>query len=116
MLNVVIGYIILAVGGSTLIKYGGLSKVAALFTLPVVNVQISITTLVGILFYGLSFAIYILLLNRFDLSFISPVTIGVVYVLLMLTAVFVFGEQFTILKTIGCALILAGVLLVLTQK
>ena len=109
-------YVIFAVGGSTLIKYGGLSKVATLFTLPVVNVNFSLVSLFGIVFYGFSFVLYILLLNKFDLSFISPVTIGIVYVLLMVTASVVFGEQFTVVKTIGCAMILAGILLVLSAK
>ncbi len=112
----IIGYVLFAVGGSTLIKYGGLSKVTSLITLPIVNVNISLISILGILCYGLSFVLYIFLLNKFDLSFISPITIGVVYVLLMITAVLVFNEQFTILKTIGCALILAGIMLVLTSK
>lgn len=109
-------YVIFAVGGSTLIKYGGLSKVVSLFTIPIVHVSISLVSLLGILCYGLSFGLYILLLNKFDLSFISPVTIGVVYVLLMITAVIVFSEQFTLPKIIGCILILVGIILVLMSK
>ena len=109
-------YIVFAVGGSTLIKYGGLSKIVSLFTIPFVNVQISIISLLGIICYGLSFLFYVLLLNKFDLSFISPVTVGAVYVLLMTTAVIVFGEQFTALKTVGCVLILAGIMMVVVSK
>ena len=112
----IIGYVIFAVGGSTLIKYGGLTKVVSLITLPIVNVNISLISILGILSYGLSFVLYVLLLNKFDLSFISPITIGVVYVLLMITAVVIFNEQFTLLKTVGCALILAGIMLVLATK
>lgn len=109
-------YVAFAVGGSTLIKYGGLSKAAALFTIPFVNVHMSLVSFLGIVFYGLSFLLYILLLNKFDLSFISPVTVGLVYVLLMVTAAIIFKEDFTIVKTIGCALILAGILLIVTTS
>ena len=109
-------YVVFAVGGSTLIKYGGISKATALFTLPVVNVHMSLVSFLGIVFYGLSFLLYILLLNKFDLSFISPVTVGLVYVLLMVTAAIIFKEDFTIVKTIGCALILAGILLIVTTS
>lgn len=109
----VILYIIFAVGGSTLIKYGGISKIASLFTVPVVNVSISIISLLGIICYGLSFLFYIFLLNKLELSLLSPITIGVVYVMLMITAVIVFHEQFTPAKIIGCVLILIGVMLVL---
>lgn len=109
-------YVIFAVGGSTLIKYGGLAKVASLIVLPIVHVSVSLVTLLGIACYGLSFFFYILLLNKFDLSFISPLTVGIVYVLLMATAVVVFNEQFTVLKTIGCTLILVGILLIVATS
>lgn len=112
----VILYAIFAVGGSTLIKYGGLAKVTALFTVPIVNVSVSPISILGILCYGASFILYVFLLNRLPLSFVSPVTIGLVYVLLMITAVLVFGEQMTTIKIIGCGLILAGILLVLAAK
>lgn len=110
----IILYIILAVAGSTLIKYGG--KMASSFTLPLVNVHISLISVFGIFCYGLSFLFYVLLLNKFDLSFISPVTIGLVYVLLMITAVIFFKENFTIVKVMGCLLIIVGVLLITLKK
>lgn len=109
-------YVIFAVGGSTLIKYGSLSKAAAIFTIPLVNVGMTLTSLIGVLCYGLSFALYIILLTKFDLSFISPVTIGLVYVLLMITAAFFFQEQFTLLKITGCMIILIGIFMILSGK
>jgi len=112
----IIMYVFFAVGGSTLIKYGSLPKVSSFITLPIVNVSLSLVTIFGILCYGLSFVLYIFLLSKFDLSFISPITIGIVYVLLMITALVIFGEQFTLLKTIGCAVILAGILMIVTGK
>lgn len=118
MMNVIliILYVIFAVGGSTLIKYGAITKAVALFTVPIVNVGLTLASFFGIIFYGLSFILYIILLSRFDLSFISPVTVGLVYVLLMLTAAFVFQESFTLLKITGCAIILAGILMILSGK
>lgn len=109
-------YVLFAVGGSTLIKYGGLAKVTSLIVLPIAHVSISLITILGILAYGISFLLYILLLNKFDLSFISPLTIGIVYVLLMGTAVVIFNESFTMLKTIGCTLILVGIFLILLKR
>lgn len=118
MINIllIVLYVVFAVGGSTLIKYGSLEKVGAVFTLPVVNASFSLVSFFGIICYGLSFLLYILLLSKFDLSFISPVTVGIVYVLLMVTAVVVFKEHFTVLKTIGCVIILAGILMIVANK
>jgi drug/metabolite transporter (DMT)-like permease len=109
-------YVIFAVSGSTLIKYGSLSKVASFVTVPIIHMSLSLVTILGVLCYGLSFLLYIFLLTKFDLSFISPLTIGLVYVLLMFTAVIIFGEQFTLLKSVGCAIILAGILMIVSGK
>lgn len=118
MLNIIliVLYVIFAVGGSTLIKYGAITKAAALLTVPIVNVGLTLVSLLGIICYGLSFVLYIILLSKFDLSFISPVTVGLVYVLLMLTAAFFFQEQFTLLKITGCMIILAGILMIISGK
>ena len=109
-------YVLFAVGGSTLIKYGGIAKISTLFIIPFVNTMVTWVSLLGIVCYGVSFIVYIILLSKFDLSVLSPVTIGFVYVLLMVTSVLVFHEQFTIMKIIGCVLVLVGVMLVVINK
>lgn len=109
-------YVIFAVTGSTLLKYGGLEHIKTLFTVPFVNINISLVTLIGFICYGLSFLIYTVLLNKFDLSFISPLTVALVYILLMITAFVIFKEPITITKIIGCSLILIGILLMIKGK
>lgn len=109
-------YIIAAVAGSTLIKYGSEINAKSLFVIPVVNMSISLITLLGIAAYGLSFLLYIVLLTRFELSFISPLLIAFVYVLLMITAFVIFKEAFTTLKILGCSLILIGIILIMLKQ
>lgn len=117
MLNVflMIAYVLMAVSGSTLIKYGSLEGTRHLFTIPFINMGVSLASLFGILTYGISFFLYIILLTRFDLSFVSPLLIAFVYVLLMFTAFVIFKESFTFYKTLGCSLILIGVILVILK-
>lgn len=109
-------YVIFAVVGSTLLKYGGLEHVKGLFTVPFVDITISFVTLIGIVCYGLSFLLYIILLNKFDLSFISPLTVSLVYLLLMVTAFVIFKEPVTIQKIVGSSLILLGIIMIVTNK
>ena len=108
-------YVVFAVGGSTLLKYGGLEHVKTLFTVPFVNINISWITLIGFLCYGISFILYTILLNKFELSFISPLTVALVYIFLMITAFVVFKEPVTAAKIIGCSLILVGILFMLKK-
>lgn len=109
-------YVIFAVSGSTLIKYGGLSGIKTLFSLPIVNINISLITFIGVICYGLSFIFYTILLNKFELSFISPLTVALVYILLMLTAFLIFKEPINTIKLVGCGLILIGILLMIKGK
>ena len=115
MLNffLIASYVIFAVAGSTLIKYGGLEKFSTLFKVPFTEISISWVTLFGIIAYGVSFVLYTILLNKFDLSFISPLTVSLVYILLMITAVIIFKEPMNSYKVIGCIVVLVGILLIL---
>lgn len=109
-------YILFSVSGSTLLKFGSSSVVKSLFTLPIVNMNISVYTFFGFILYGLSFLFYTILLSKFDLSFISPLTVGLVYVLLMVTAFVFFREQITVYKIVGSSMILLGVLMIVIKK
>ena len=109
-------YIIFSVSGSTLLKFGSSESVKSLITVPFINMSVSGFTILGFFFYGLSFVFYTILLSKFDLSFISPVTVGLVYVLLMITAFVFFKEQITGFKLLGSSLILIGVLLMIVKK
>lgn len=106
-------YVIFAVTGSTLLKYGGLSKVEKLFTVPIVNMNVSLVTLIGFICYGISFLLYTILLNKYDLSFISPLTVALVYIFLMITAFVIFKEPMNIYKITGSLVILVGILLMI---
>ena len=67
-------YVVFAVVGSTLLKAGASAE--ELFTVPLINLPVSLITLFGILSYGVSFVLYTVLLSRLELSFVSPVTVG----------------------------------------
>ena len=112
----IILYVIFAVSGSTLLKYGGLEHIKVLFTVPIVNMRVSWITFIGFICYGISFLFYTILLNKFELSFISPLTVALVYILLMITAFIIFKEPITSTKIIGCSLILIGILLMIKGK
>ena len=109
-------YVIFAVGGSTLLKLGGLDKFKAFITIPFVNVNVSSVTLIGFICYGISFLVYTVLLNKYNLSFISPLTVALVYILLMITAFVIFKEPITLMKIGGSILILIGIILMILSK
>ena len=109
-------YVVFAVTGSSLLKFGAGESAKKLFVLPLVNMSVSIQTIIGFFAYGISFLLYTILLSKFDLSFISPITVGIVYVALMITAFVFFKEPLTIYKIIGSSLILLGILFMIIKK
>jgi drug/metabolite transporter (DMT)-like permease len=105
-------YFLFACTGMVLIKMGGQPAQNTLFSLPVLNLNISIMSLVGFLFYALSFILFASLLGKYELSFLNPMTIGITSILIFISAVVFFGEVLSFGKLAGLAFILIGVFII----
>lgn len=102
-------YFFFACAGMVLVKMGGKLANGTMFTLPILNLNISPLSLLGFTFYVFSFFLFATLLTRYELSFINPVMIGVVSILIFILAAIFFGETITLAKILGLAFILLGV-------
>lgn len=65
----------------------------------------------GIALYGTSFLIYTYLISKYDLGYIIPLTTAFVYIAIFFASFMIFKEAFTVVKILGIALILGGVIL-----
>ena len=61
--------------------------------------------------YVCSFLIYMGLVSKIQLSYLAPISTGVVYVLTLAAALFIFHEPVTVLKMAGVFLVLCGIIL-----
>jgi uncharacterized membrane protein len=68
-------------------------------------------TYIGAISYGLSFLVWMLLLRKYDLSFLRPL-VGFGYIITSLLAWIILKEKVTVTRWIGIGLIVAGVYLV----
>jgi drug/metabolite transporter (DMT)-like permease len=109
-ITIFILYFIFACAGMVYIKLGSAQN--ALFTIPGLDLKISLLSILGFVFYGLSFLLYAALLTKYDLSFLNPITIGIVSILIFICAIIIFGESISFAKIIGLSLILMGVFIV----
>jgi multidrug transporter EmrE-like cation transporter len=64
----------------------------------------------------MSFLLYIYLISKNDLGFIIPLTTALVYVVVFIGSFFVFHEAFTMMKIMGIALIITGVIFLNLQR
>jgi len=67
--------------------------------------------LLGLIFYGLSAFLWIVVLSEFDLSIAYPI-LGLTYILVLLLSLFFLGESLSILKVTGTLFVLFGVALI----
>lgn len=103
-------YIILTISGLILMKYGqntgsiAIEQGSILFS-------INWISFLGLVSYILSFLLYTRIVVKFDLSFIIPVTAGIVQVLTLAFGILLFKESITLLPIIGVALVIIGIVL-----
>ncbi|NCU29257.1 hypothetical protein EOM60_01455 [Candidatus Saccharibacteria bacterium] len=107
----IISYVLTTAGGLVLLKLGTsgagfISIIDGKFAL-----NISALTIIGILLYGISFLLYIILISKYSLGYIVPLTTALVYSLVFLASYFVFKEGFTAVKLLAIVLIMGGVIL-----
>lgn len=108
---IIAAYVLTTVSGLILLKLGttGSGLLSIVDGRP--SLTISGLTILGILFYGVSFLLYIILISKFSLGYIIPLTTAFVYILVFLASYFIFKEGFTLLKVVAISMIIGGVIL-----
>lgn len=108
-------YVIATAGGLVLLKLGTSSAGFVSVVDGKLIWNISLLTLLGIATYGVSFFLYIVLISKFNLGYIVPLTTALVYILVFTASYFIFKENFTIIKVVSIAMIVGGVILLNTS-
>ena len=108
-------YLLLSTLGMVFIKMGG-NNVNILFSKTIFSIQLSWISILGIVFYITSFILWIGILSKYNLSYISPIASGMAYVLIILFSKFILKENISLFQMIGIAVILIGVILMNIKK
>lgn len=104
----VVMYILLTIAGLVLMKIGGntgnikLEKDCFIFSM-------SFLSLLGFICYIASFLIFTNIVVKFELSYIMPVTAGLIQVLTLLSGYIVFKENVTFNGIVGVILVILGI-------
>ena len=107
-------YIALTTGGLFSLKLGGDSL--ALSFKDGISLKVGFLTTFGLLLYVCSFLLWQKLLVTYDLSYIVPLTTGVVQVIVLLLSYFFFKESMSIANIIGIILVIIGIVLISIKK
>lgn len=106
----VVMYVILTIAGLVLMKLG---QNTGSFLVNHGDVLFSINwiSLLGLISYILSFLLYTRIIVNFNLSFIVPVTAGIVQILTLIFGIIMFSETISALSIIGVTLVIAGIVI-----
>ena len=108
MINVILiaVYLCLTIAGVILFKMGTQKEFIVSISAGVFNLKMSLLSILGLVCYLCSF-----LLSKFDISYIVPVTTGIVQVATFILAVLIFKETVTTPKVAATILILIGIII-----
>ena len=107
-------YIALTTGGLFCLKSGGESLILSFKD--GISFKMGFITALGFLLYIGSFLLWQKLLATYDLSYIVPLTTGIVQVIVILLSYFVFKETISFMNIIGIAMVIIGVVLISIKK
>lgn len=109
-------YIIFSVSGLTLVKMGSDPGMKNSFVIPVIDMNVSMITLIGMFCYGISFCLYMGIISKFDIGIIVPIMNGIVNIMIILMAYFVLKEKLTVNMVVGALVIVAGIFIMNVKK
>lgn len=101
-------YLVLTLSGLILMKKGGNSGSLSVLD-GTANFKISVISLAGLFCYLCSFLLFTRIVIMFDLSYIMPICTGIVQVLTLVAAKFIFKENISTAGIIGASLVIIGI-------
>lgn len=108
-------YLIFSVSGIILVKIGGSNFSLNISKLDL-KIQIGWLSLLGMACYIFSFLLWMIIIPRYNLSFIVPVSVGLVQLLVLFAAVFLLKEKVNFLNILGVLTIIVGIVLMNIKK
>jgi len=109
-------YVVTTSLGLVILKLGAASGMPIQYSDNRLQFNLNPYTVGGLILYGISFALYVYLISKFDLGYIIPFAAAFVYIVIFVASYFVFKEAFTTTKVIGIALILGGIIFLNFKK
>lgn len=104
-------YVILSSSGLVLFKLGSMNPNISIniFNL---NLMFSFKTIIGILFYGCSFLLWLYLVNQMNLTLAMPLSVALVNTLVVIESCLFLKEKISVTQIIGIFIIICGVSLI----
>ncbi len=104
-------YVICSALGLILLKMGLSNKAIISYVSSCIEMRIPMLLLIGALLYIFSFLLNMLVISRFNLNFIYPISSGLIYILISILSVLLLKESINNIQIIGMGAILVGIII-----
>lgn len=105
-----IAYITMSVLGLTLFKMGS-THIKTNFSWTEFYLSVPPVALLGLLCYAIGFILWFYILSKVEMSYISPLAMGITTIAIFLVGVLMFKESVSITKIVGVGIIVTGVII-----
>ena len=102
-------YALFTVSALVLMRMGGGISIA--FLNASLSLSLPVKVIAGLVFYVLGFVVYVAIIPRLTFTRTFPILNGSVYILIVLSGIFIFREKITIQHLLGIGMILVGALI-----
>lgn len=106
----VIVYVILTLLGLVLMKFGGNTGTIN-FAQGDFSFSMNLVSLLGFVSYIASFLLFTNIVIKFELSYIMPITAGMIQVLTLISGYIIFNEEISLNGIIGVSLVIIGIII-----
>jgi multidrug transporter EmrE-like cation transporter len=108
-------YLLFTVSGLIFMKLGA-GNTNIQYSKSILNISLNIYIIIGLIAYMISFVMYIILLKKYNLSYIVPITTSLSYIAVLISGVLIFKERITPMNGVAVVLILIGVIILNVSK
>lgn len=105
-------YVVCTVAGLILYKYGANKEFGIMFSNGSLSIKINIISIIGLILYLISFILYIVILPKFDVTYILPIVSTATSILIFVSSIMFLNEPSNIVKWIGFVIMIVGVVIV----
>lgn len=111
----ILAYAVIGSLGMVLIRLGGINS-NLLCIQNNINISISITFIIGFLLYFISFSLFLIIIQKFNLIFFSPISYGIIFVITSIFSYFLLDEVISGIQYLGACIIIIGVIIISFSK
>lgn len=108
-------YAVIGSLGMVLIRLGGINS-TLLFAKNSINMSINIVFIIGFLLYLVSFSLCLIIIQKFNLTYFSPISYGITFVITAICSYFLLGEVISKIQYVGAFIIIIGVIIISLSK